>query len=339
MPGISQNPQIAGVVLTEQAAAPAAPSSGKRKLYVGTDGGLRLEDSASAVTVIGAAVIGNNYNLLTNPGVEVWSRGSGPFATTAAYNADRFYFSIGGSSTFSISRDGTNQDTGSQYCAAITYTHNAVSSFQQAIEGYVGLRGRTVTLTARVRASLASAARLALNDGAAVTYSSYHTGGGVYETLTVTATVGASATTLLCQLQLGATGTYYTDNWTLVTGSSAMAYSPLTSADDLARCQRYYAEYGGLDVSEWLPASAQAYTTTTALAVLAYPVEMAIAPTVSISAPGDWAVLNASGGVVACTALSATAITRRSCRLSATVAAGLIAGNATLVQANGTLAA
>src|SRR5262245_28289663 len=117
MPGISQNPQIAGVVLTEQAAAPAAPSSGKRKLYVGTDGGLRLEDSASAVTVIGSAVSGNNYNLLTNPGLDIWQRGAGAYSTSGAYSADRFVFTNGAGSSHSLSRDGTNQDTGSQYCA------------------------------------------------------------------------------------------------------------------------------------------------------------------------------------------------------------------------------
>jgi hypothetical protein len=51
---ISGNPTISGVVLAEQATTPSSPAAGKRKAFVGTDGLLKLVDSAGAVTAVGA---------------------------------------------------------------------------------------------------------------------------------------------------------------------------------------------------------------------------------------------------------------------------------------------
>ena len=52
---ISGDPTISGVVLAEQAATPASPAAGKRKLFVTTAGVARLVDSAGAVASIGLA--------------------------------------------------------------------------------------------------------------------------------------------------------------------------------------------------------------------------------------------------------------------------------------------
>lgn len=51
---ISADPTISGVVLTEQAATPSSPASGKRKLFVDTAGVLKLVDSAGATAGAGA---------------------------------------------------------------------------------------------------------------------------------------------------------------------------------------------------------------------------------------------------------------------------------------------
>ena len=58
---------------------------------------------------------------------------------------------------------------------------------------YQRFQGRTVTLGAWVKSSTASDIRMEINDGSS-TYSGYHTGGGVYEWLEVTATISGSST-------------------------------------------------------------------------------------------------------------------------------------------------
>lgn len=271
-------------------------------------------------------------NLLVNPGLEIWQRGAGPFTLNNAYAADRWQIQLGGASTMSVSRDAGNAATGSQYAAAAVYVQSATSQLGQKIEDYLQLRGRTITFAADVKASVAGAARLAVYDGATRSYGAYHSGGGSYERLSVTVAVPTNATQVQVELSLGASGTFYLDNATLHLGSAPVAYAPLNPHEDMARCLRYYREAAGLDASEYVLV-AQAFSTTQAVGALAYPVEMAVAPTVTVSAASDFQLLNAAAGSLACTGLSASFVTRKSCRLLATVAAGLVAGNATALTA------
>lgn len=313
MPGISQNPSIAGVVLTEQASAPAVPSASKRKLYVGTDGGLRLEDSAGNVSVIASAVVAQDYNLLTNPNLENWQRGAGAFTGSPTYNADRWFVSLGGSSTCSVSRDSTNQDTGSQYCGAFTYVHNANSYNAQYVENYLTLRGRQMTFTARLKGSVASGIRAFISDGVTVSYSSYHTGGGAYETLSVTTTISASATYVLVGFYMYATGTYYFDNAALVNGASSIGATPLHIADEIARCKRYYEVLGASAVGDTF-GHGHALSTSRAFVSVAFQ-EKAAVPTVTRSAASDFRVVYGSGGTGVAGTVSIVNPNRRSCIL------------------------
>jgi hypothetical protein len=91
-----------------------------------------------------------------------------------------------------------------------------------------------------VRTATASAARAAIYDGSAWQYGSFHPGGGAYATLTVTATIGASASLAYAGVAFAASCTAYVDNAMLVVGSQYADYAPLHPADDLARCLRYY---------------------------------------------------------------------------------------------------
>src|SRR5215831_2861310 len=91
-------------------------------------------------------------NLLTNGGFEIWQRGNGPF--TAGYHADRWTLQAGGTDTFSVSRDSTNQDTGSQYCAAVTFTPGTGGGGSNVLQpmlftdaGNRQLGGRAITLS------------------------------------------------------------------------------------------------------------------------------------------------------------------------------------------------
>jgi hypothetical protein len=282
-------------------------------------------------------------NLLTNGGFEVWQRGAGPFTGASGFCADRWQRAQGAGSTLSVSRDSAGVDAGSQYCLAATYTHAAQSFVYQNLPELVPqVIGRTVTLTVRVRVGTASAVRLAIETrgtGAGFTYSGYHSGGGAYETLTVTRAVPAGATFLFVYAYLDASCTAYLDSAVLAVGGVAPPYVPLHATDDLARCQRYYWEAGGLSTNEFVCVM-QAISTTAAIGVILFPVEMAVTPIVTVSAPGDWALLSAAAAALTTTALGGTShLTRRSARLDASVAAGLIAGNAALLWANTTAAA
>lgn len=193
-----------------------------------------------AFAQVGAYQARASDNLLVNGGCEVWQRGTGPITAQSAYTADRWQINLGGTSTLSVSKDTANVDRGSGACAALTYTHNALSYFQQKLEDYQQLRGQRVAFTARVRASVASAVRLHVTDGIGTWYSGYHSGSGTYETLSVVAPIGATATQVTVALDLGASGTYYLDNAMLVTGAQPQDYQPLTPAEDLLRCQRHW---------------------------------------------------------------------------------------------------
>ena len=240
-------------------------------------------------------------NLLTNGGFEIWQRGTGPFTAVGVHSADRWVVSPGGSSTMSVSRDGTNIDPqgGGQYSAAVTYTHNAESFFYQPLYSEsTHLRGRTISASVRVRTSTANAVRLAIYDGV-YTYGAFHTGDGTWQTLTVTRAVSGSQ----CDVRIAfdASCTAYVDNAMLVVGSVPADYAPLHPADDLARCLRYYERVG--DGSEILIAGWSGAASEAIGGFLRW-TRKAVTPTVTNS--GTWGTVNcnqpvtASGTVAGC---------------------------------------
>lgn len=276
-------------------------------------------------------------NLLTNPGLEIWQRGAGPFTVNNAYTADRWQLSLGGTSTMSVSRDSANTDIGSQYCAACVYTHNTTSFLVQTIENYLGLQGRTITLSVRLKTSTANAVRVQISDSTVTIGGNYHTGGGAYETLTVTKTIGAGATFVTLGVRLDASCTVYVDNAVVVVGSVAADYQPLTPNDDMARCLRYYEVFGGRSVLEHITMLLCA-SATSAFGPLQY-TKKAVTPTLSVSAVGDWAATNSTGAIVAATNVQFSFVTVDSCSVTITVAAGLTAGDASILVSNNTTAA
>jgi len=248
------------------------------------------------------------HNLLTNPGLEIWARGNGPYTSLSptVMSADRWktYAEGTGAPTISVVPDASNYDgAGSRYCAAVTATTNATGSLvgiNQDIEDVYQLRGRTVTFSARVRCSVAgiAAVRSYWNSGGAntvvpTTYN-YHTGDGTYQTLTVTQTVGANAT--FFRVEVFVTGvsintTFWVDNCTLVVGVVPMTYTPLHVSDDLLRCQRYYERILTSDGNSELIFSGQAVQAgATIRNLVQMKAHKAINPT--ITAIGTWVAAN-----------------------------------------------
>jgi hypothetical protein len=213
-----------------------------------------LDSATNTLTVRNAALAADTAraNLLTNGGFEVWQRGVGPFTGNGVYSADRWLSALSGTDTLSISKDTANTDTagGSLASAACTFVlgTGAGSTFlAQVIKSADGnqIVNRSMSLSVRVKSSVIGAVRIGVHNGSAWTYSTPNAG-TAYETLTVTATMGAAALVAQIGIFFAASCTAYVDNAMLVVGSVAADYAPLHPADELARCLRYYEVIGGI---------------------------------------------------------------------------------------------
>jgi len=283
-------------------------------------------------------------NLLVNGGFEWWQRGNGPFS---GYCADRWalYPSNGGTggTTISCSRDTANAEIAGA-CAAITpggpspspaqpaqiYQYAAHQNDAAGLWGQV--YGRPLSLALRVKTSVASAARAAMQIASNAYYGSYHTGNGQYQTLTVSVTAaqtsGLTAVGPTVALNMDALGTFYLDSAMLVIGSQPCDYVPMHPADDLARCLRYYRRWNFTSAAD-APLLAHANTTGSALVPLPSTAPMAVSPSLTTSALANLSLIfNSYGGWSSPTAISihnyepgmGTVV------LYATGASGLIAG-------------
>jgi len=154
---------------------------------------------------------------------------------------------------------------------------------------------------------------------------------------TITGTVSASATQIGVQFQFDSTGTAGADDSLNVTGVQLEKGSTATSFDyrpigtELALCERYC----------FVPASNSRYVgqcdaTTRALMIYVFPQTMRTGPSATLASATSYTVTTATGGTVNSTAVSLGGGFINTAQLAITVASGLVAGNATIVTANGT---
>jgi hypothetical protein len=277
-------------------------------------------------------------NLLTNGGFEIWQRGNGPFAASGGWTADRWQNSLQGTDTLSISRDTANADV-SGACAACTFTKgtgtNSTILQTLVLSEFTGVRGKTVTLSVRVKTSTASAARAFIQVDATPTLGTTHTGDGTYQTLTVSAAIGSAASGVYIGVAFSASCTAYIDNACLVVGSQPANYVPLHPADDLARCLRYYEIQGTPSNSGQTEiALGQCFSTTSALVFFKYMAQKPVSPTVTQI--GLASLQSAGGGNIASTSSSGANVGLNSGGLIVNVASGLVAGNATRLVSTAT---
>jgi len=307
------------------------------KILDGTIATADLADNAVTNQKLGTDTA--RLNLLTNGGFEIWQRGNGPFTVNGVFCADRWQVGIAASDTFSVNRNtSVVSSVGSTASAGCTFTLSGgagTSSVNQVLRlsDNPQLKGCTVTFSLAVNTGTANAVRLAVaSDGAATVYSAFHSGSGSFSTLSVTATVSSSATYVMLQALFAASCTAYLDNAMLVVGSVPADYAPLHPADDLARCSRYF-EYLTFGVGTEYVTVAQASSATAAYGPLRFRTQKAVTPTVSASSATHFQCYSAALASILCTAISASATTPYDVGLSFSVASGLVAGNATLVQA------
>jgi hypothetical protein len=242
--------------------------------------------------VDGNSGIATPYNLLVNPGHEVWQRGNGPFTASSAWLSDRWQLGVA-TSTASVSRNQATLDVGSASSLAYTYTYAAGGSgnIQQKIEDAAQLAGRTVTFTVRLFTTVPGVV-VQIVDSGGLLGSSPNTTTNTWETVSVTKIINSGITSFTVQIVMPlASTTCYIDNCVLSVGSTPALYRPLHPADDFARCLRYY-EIIGIGGSNLVVEGIATAGGQTARLVLLYKAQKAIAPTVTRS--GTWALINAS---------------------------------------------
>jgi hypothetical protein len=202
---------------------------------------------------------GAHRNLLTNGGFEIWQRGTGSFTTSGAYSADRWLITNSGANQ-TVTKETSTIDGGLAALKCVVSSTNA--NVDQKLEDYASLRGRTLSLSIRAQQSASGIINVTLNDSAGGTNVVSSSTTGSYQTMVVSRTINAAATSVTVTIQIS-TGTVYLDNAMLVIGPSPAPYQPLHPQEDLARCQRYYevtivnylgsAQGASHTMGQWLP--------------------------------------------------------------------------------------
>jgi hypothetical protein len=288
------------------------------------DGTIATADHADAsVTNAKLASDTARANLLVNGGFEIWQRGTGPFSAASTYSVDRWVVYAPGGTT-SVSRDSANADlaAGASYCAAITtVTPSATigNGFYQVIDSntdFMAIRGRQLSVSVRVKCSQANSVRVGLegdkvNAGPSV-WSAYHSGGGVYQTLTATITLGV-VNGLTIWITGVVAGTFYVDNAMLVVGSVPADYAPLHPADDLARCLRYYELVGPANSGSLGVGSGLCVSTSASWHSLRFSARKPVVPTVTFT--GSQLIQYGGGGTAAIATPSASGVSMDGCFL------------------------
>ena len=123
----------------------------------------------------------------------------------------------------------------------------------------------------------------------------------------------------------------------LESGSTATAFQTATGTiqGELAACQRYMEPLAnGADATNELLGTLQAYSTTQAFGALKFMVQKRGNPTLTISSGTAFRVRSTTASTLSTTALAAGTTTPREAVLTATVASGLSAGSATVLEVN-----
>lgn len=144
------------------------------------------------------------------------------------------------------------------FAVRIQNAASTAGGIKQEIEKMTDLtfyKGKTVTLGCWVKCSTASRAKIRIGDGVSNTASSYHTGGGDWEFLTVTKTMDNAATVfyIWAQIDTGSQITADFDDMILKVASSVASTDVSDFVQVEANAQRYWrlliGKNGGLDAT------------------------------------------------------------------------------------------
>ncbi|MEE9302865.1 MAG: hypothetical protein V3U84_03675 [Thiotrichaceae bacterium] len=125
------------------------------------------------------------------------------------------------------------------------------------------------------------------------------------------------------------TDTVEITNVQLEAGANASAFEYRSHGEELHRAKRYYENMNNAGLASYQVCIGQCTAATTARAIISYEVEKRIAPTVTISAAGDFVLTQAGGASQDVTVFTTSAPSVSTVLGLLTVAANLAAGNAT----------
>jgi hypothetical protein len=341
------------------------------RLAVGANGTSLVADSGQSTGLAWVATPSAS-NPFLNSAQNVWQRGTSIAVTTGTtpYTSDRWVAqSNGANNALTVSRQLTSDTTNLpfiQYCARVQrnsgQTGTTVSYFAQSFEtvNSIPFAGKPVTITfyARAGANYSPASSIlgaSLFSGTGTDQSIFGTYTGAasvtggnftltttWQRFTMTGTVSSSATELAFYVNWSSTGTAGAADFFEITGvqldvgNVALPYRAYaaTFQGELSACQRYYQRANYNDGTTIM--SGQAFTATLCgAAMVAFPVQMRIVPTGSVSDVTHFKAVNAAGAsFLASSAVTVTTNLNSVGFSLLTVATGLVAGNATTIFSN-----
>jgi hypothetical protein len=327
-------------------------------LAAGSNGDTIVADSSTSTGLRYNANFAAGKNAIINGAFNVWQRGTSfAISANAAYGPDRFLCDSG-SLNYTFSRQaftaGTAPAAGyeSQYFlrAAATSGSGGFPKIYQKIEDVRTFAGQTVTLSVWAKSSTAG------NNGALQMVQYFGTGGSPSSTwfsssntlalttswqrFSVTfnlpsfsgSTVGTNQDSWLgVYLNLPSSGTVSVDTWgwQLEASPVATAFQTATGTiqGELAACQRYLPSIQAFDGELF---TGLCYSTTKAIITVPFPVTARVSPTgITVNAANRFDLRSAAAARIVCTSLAFLPGTPQGGAIDATVASGLVAGNAT----------
>lgn len=275
--------------------------------------------------------------------------------------ADRIVTVVTGFSTASGTitqwTGGSSSTTYGQKLSALTTTGAGAVIFQQRIESVnvQDLNSKTITVTAYLLQNTGSSLNATISIYAPTVKDTFTTTtqigtdssttsipSGTLTQISKQFTLSAGAVTngLLVNVNFTGVGAvtskdFVISDWQLEAGSVATPFEQRPVGLELALCQRYFQSWGGDALYENIGCG-NCTGTTTAQIYIPLMATMRVAPTKSES--GSFAVASSAGGAVATTSLALDSSGTKSYSLTANVASGLTAGNATRLVSNNSTA-
>ena len=325
-----------------------------------------VNDITGTINLLGSSVAYTaGKNKIINGDFGIWQRGTSVTGvSTETYSADRFTWvgdGSGGTRTFSRQTMGYGDISGYQYPYFFRFNQSVAGTgatynyMAQRIESVTTLAGQTVTFSFWAKAGSATTLP------AIYARQRFGSGGSAETSTTVASSISLttswqrftySFTVPSIAGKTVGTGSYLTMDvyhpinttftidmfgWQLEAGSTATAFQTATGTiqGELAACQRYMEPLAnGADATNELLGTLQAYSTTQAFGSLKFMVQKRGNPTLTISSGTAFRVRSTTASTLSTTALAAGTTTPREAVLTATVASGLSAGSATVLEVN-----
>jgi hypothetical protein len=266
-----------------------------------------------------------NSNLIINGDFAVSQRGDYTSATSAsdsAYYLDRWGVASGGVTH-------TIQDTG--FAAKLVATSTATGSMRhrQKFEEMSYLSGKTVTISCQMKSNDANSRINVYADGWQSTTAT-HTGGGDWETISITLTIPAGVTTEL-SAHFGIDGVSSADvtvtsgdyceikEVKMELGSVATDFEHRSFGEELALCQRYY--YAHSDTAGQCVGGAGGFARANnqVRTALVFPVTMRSSPSLSAGSGTNYYKFENGSGNIYATTLGITNTNNKATEITASV--------------------